>query len=562
MDKKVRSKQSRAVPTSIKSFLASSGLKKGDMEVRRVESKPDRIYIVYREPNTHDRMRTPDGGVFRRYKLLEPQYDKKGKLIKYRTCKDGGLHLYFPDSLTKGNVRSYLEANPDSPIYFTEGEKKAAKAWKEGIPCIGLSGIWSWVANNQGRPTKEKILNADFDFIPNLASRAVIMIYDSDANDPAKQNDFNNCSNTFERCLRSRGISRYEKIVLPSDGDGKVGLDDYLLEHSVSEFNLLVAKQSKVLPLGPFIMTSPEFLSTKFPPIKSILRPWLTDCGLTMIHAAPGVGKTYFLLGLSAAITRRKLPEDFCGWKIKRGAGVLFVDGEMASTFMQNRLAKVEAAFHNNPASKKRNLSLLSCMNYSRQTGKILNFSDEYHRNEFSKYVINHPAKVIILDNIVSLMSTKDENDAGAWSVINQWLLYLRAMGKSVIIVHHSSKHGTQRGTSHRSDNLDTILKLKSDGDNAITVEFEKHRNFGGDEAAKVHIDFEIDDNKAVFTRAESVDYELEERNSKIYKMSKKGKSQRYIIRKVEKLTGKKLSKSSISQIVKKMKEQEQKVKV
>ncbi len=542
-----------------RAFLRSSGLDRFSFETKIRPEKPDGLYIVYRDPITGKKMKNPDGGIYNRCRLFWP---KDGP--KYLAPKHGGIRLYFPSCPASGNVISYLSSNQTEPVYFTEGEKKAAKAWLEGIPCIGLSGIWGWLANKKDRPNREKILNPDFDFIPNLASRAVIMIYDSDANDPAKQNDFNNCSNTFERCLRSRGISRYEKIVLPSDGDGKVGLDDYLLEHSVSEFNQLVTEQSKVLPLDRFIMTSSEFLSTKFPPIKSILRPWLTDCGLTMIHAARGVGKTFFLLGLSAAITRRKLPEDFCGWKIKRGAGVLFVDGEMAPALMQSRLAKVEKGFVNNPASTKKRLWLLSCTDYLRQTGKFLSFANEDCRNEFKRFVAHHPAKVIILDNIVSLMGAKDENDAGAWSVKNQWLLGLRAMGKSVIIVHHDNKKGGQRGTSHREDNLDTILKLKlkKKRDNVITVEFEKHRNFGAEDAKPVHIEAKIDKNEAVFTRTESVDFDLDERNSKIYRMSKAGKSQKHIIGKVEKLTGKKLSKGSISQIVKKMKKKEQNAKV
>ncbi len=195
---------------------------------------------------------------------------------------------------------------------------------------------------------------------------------------------------------------------------------------------------------------------------------------------------------------------------------------------------------------------MLSCMHYARQTGKIINFSDEYCRNVFSKIVAKHTAKIIILDNIVSLMSTKDENDAGAWSVINKWLLYLRGIGKSVIIVHHSSKHGTQRGTSHRSDNLDTILKLTSRGEDGFTVHFEKHRNFGGAEAAPVFIDFQVDEHKAVFTRRESEDFELEERNQEIWQMHKAGKSNKEIAEHFG------LSKGRVSQIIKEMKEDEE----
>jgi len=53
-----------------------------------------------------------------------------------------GKEPYFPCNPSQGNIVEYLRANPDAPVYITEGEKKAAKAWLEGIPCIGISGIW------------------------------------------------------------------------------------------------------------------------------------------------------------------------------------------------------------------------------------------------------------------------------------------------------------------------------------------------------------------------------------------------------------------------------------
>ena len=540
-------RKSTKVSNNIRSFLASSGLAEGDMEINRVTNRPNLLSIIYRDPISHDRMTTPDGRVFKRFKVLGS--NREGK---YRTCKGGGVHLYFPETADGDNVVDYLEAHPNEPIYIVEGEKKAAKGWKEGIPCGGIPGIWCWLANKQDRPNDEKILHPDFDLIPDLERRGVIMVYDSDANNPEKKVEFDKCSAAFEKCLRARGISRYEKIILPDEGSKKIGLDDYLMNHSIADFKKIVYEQSKTVPLHNYIMTSQRFLSANFPPIDFVVQPWLTDCQLTMIHAAPGVGKTNFLLGISTAITRKKLPMDFCGWKIKKGAGVLYVDGEMSAPHMQERLAKLEAAYPNNPTSKKNKLWLLSGAHLSRRTGKAINFSEEYWRDYFFKIVANHRAKIVILDNIVSLMSMKDENDAGEWSVINQWLLSMRAIGKSIIFVHHSSKKGTQRGTSHRSDNLDTILQLKIRIDEGFTVYFEKHRNFSYAEAAPVHIDCQFGKDKVVFTRHESEDIELEERNQEIWEMYKKGKSNKEIAEKYG------LSKGRISQIIKEMEEDDE----
>ena len=46
-------------------------------------------------------------------------------------------------------------------------------------------------------------------------------------------------------------------------------------------------------------------------------------------------------------------------------------------------------------------------------------------------------------------------------AVANEWILYLRAKGKSVIFVHHAGKNGKQRGSSRREDVLDTVIFLK-----------------------------------------------------------------------------------------------------
>ena len=132
-------KQTRTLSTELSSkkavFLRRSGLDKYDMEIKQVRGKPNKLSIVYRDPITDQRMKTPDGRTFRRFRLFKPEINHKGEPVKYRTCKNGGIRLYFPSCPSRGQVRDYLKSDPNAPVYITEGEKKAAKAWKEGIPC-------------------------------------------------------------------------------------------------------------------------------------------------------------------------------------------------------------------------------------------------------------------------------------------------------------------------------------------------------------------------------------------------------------------------------------------
>jgi hypothetical protein len=90
---------------------------------------------------------------------------RDGHGIRYLQRSNSGSHLYIPPLAQKAL------SNPTVPLYVTEGEKKAAKACQENLPCIGLGGLWNWVKD--GKP------------IPDLSlitwqERQVILVPDSD----------------------------------------------------------------------------------------------------------------------------------------------------------------------------------------------------------------------------------------------------------------------------------------------------------------------------------------------------------------------------------------------
>ena len=94
----------------------------------------------------------------------------------------------------------------------------------------------------------------------------------------------------------------------------------------------------------------------------------------------------------------------------------------------------------------------------------------------------------MILDNISTLFRSGKEYESDSWLPIQNWLLSLRSMGKSVLLIHHAGKGGQQRGTSRREDVLDTIISLKRPTDYKeeegarIEFHFEKSRSLLGDE--------------------------------------------------------------------------------
>jgi len=157
-----------------------------------------------------------------RFLESERKFGKEIKTIRYSQPKDSGVHLYIPPLLKWGDIA--LDIN--TPIIFTEGEKKAAKACKEGIPCIGLGGVWSFKSNKKG-----KMLIDDFKLFK-WKEREVSLIFDSDlATNPKVMQALV----AFSKELTRLGAHVYIAYLPEAANGDKVGLDDYLLTNSVED---------------------------------------------------------------------------------------------------------------------------------------------------------------------------------------------------------------------------------------------------------------------------------------------------------------------------------------
>jgi hypothetical protein len=66
----------------------------------------------------------------------------------------------------------------------------------------------------------------------------------------------------------------------------------------------------------------------------------------------------------------------------------------------------------------------------------------------------------LVLDNLSCLFSGLKENEADEWDKVLNWLLDLRRRRIAVLIIHHSSRSGTMRGTSKREDSAFWIIRV------------------------------------------------------------------------------------------------------
>ena len=157
------------------------------------------------------------GGPCARVKLDNTPPDGK----RYRSPKGRPNRLYIPPLLDRAVL-----TNAQTPLWITEGEKKALKACQEGLPCIAVPGVWSW----KTRDSRDKsVAIPDLEHIA-WRGRSVFVVYDSDV---ATNPKVRLAEHGLAAELQRRGAS-VKAVRLPGGPTGsKVGLDDYLLTHSV-----------------------------------------------------------------------------------------------------------------------------------------------------------------------------------------------------------------------------------------------------------------------------------------------------------------------------------------
>lgn len=225
-----------------------------------------------------------------------------------------------------------------------------------------------------------------------------------------------------------------------------------------------------------------ELLTMEIVKPSMILNPIIPYKGLCMLYAARGIGKTFLSLSMAYAIASGiSMLEG--RWNAPGARKVLLVDGEMPLFTLQERMLKMIPA-EADKGLLGRNLRLLSQDDQEFGIPDLVTPKGQALLEEHLDGV-----ELVIFDNISSLFRSYKENDADSWSPIQEWLLYLRRLNISVLLVHHANKGGDQRGTSRKEDVLDTSIMLKlpqgyspEEGVN-FEVHYTKHRHFFGDEA-------------------------------------------------------------------------------
>lgn len=160
-----------------------------------------------------------------------------GRVVKFETPRGARLSLDVHP-----RVRAHL-ANPDVPLWITEGPVKADAAVSHGLACIALFGVYAWRAKNDFGGTA---VVPQLEWL-HLKDRRVFLAFDSDVMLKVQVHD---ALSRLYGVLEHRGADVAVVLLPPGDHGTKTGLDDYFARGGTVE-ELFAYHVTKGVPQPP-----------------------------------------------------------------------------------------------------------------------------------------------------------------------------------------------------------------------------------------------------------------------------------------------------------------------
>lgn len=249
-----------------------------------------------------------------------------------------------------------------------------------------------------------------------------------------------------------------------------------------------------------------DFLALAIPEREMLLDPILPAQGLVMVFAPRGIGKTHLGLAMAYAVASGGTA---LRWPAPKPAPVLYVDGEMPGRTMQERVGAIVAASPTEPPPGHLRFILADL-----HEDGLPDLASEEGQTAIEAALAD--AKLVVFDNLSSLVRSGRENEADGWQPVQDFLLRLRRRGVSVLLIHHAGKAGQQRGTSRREDVLDTVIALRRPSDYQpadgarFEVHIEKCRGTAGEAVNPFEAKLDIRDGAAGWTMRGIDDVEMQ----------------------------------------------------
>jgi phage/plasmid primase-like uncharacterized protein len=359
-------------------------------------ASPEHPYLARKRVQPHGARVTGDG------RLMVPLFDDAGNLSSLQYIDAEGGKLYHPGGATQGRYWMLGTMDTPGPLYVAEGFATAATIHETtGRPCVA-----SYSASNlvpvTGALRERHGLQQD-----------IVIVADNDASGVGQK--------YADQASAKHGA---RVIVIPVPGDA----NDY-----VTGGQDLMALLTPAPFAENWLVPADDFCAQPAP-IRWLVKGWLQEQALIMVHGPSGGGKTFVVLDwclrMAAGVT------DWQGCKVKP-TSVVYLAGE-GHHGLRSRVAAWKN--HNNPAGR---LNM-----WLSRSGCDLNTPQGYMQVVEHLRALPQPPQLIVVDTLHRFLAGDENSAQDAKTMLDACGGLMREFGAAVILVHHT---GVSEGAQNRA---------------------------------------------------------------------------------------------------------------
>tara|TARA_R100000005_G_scaffold22285_1_gene9573 strand:- start:14164 stop:15168 length:1005 start_codon:yes stop_codon:yes gene_type:complete len=201
--------------------------------------------------------------------------------------------------------------------------------------------------------------------------------------------------------------------------------------------------------------TMSDLLNAEIARPKPLLGSWLTNQQINMVFAPSGVGKSMFAMSIALAVAGGG---EYLGWKAKGHSRVLIIDGEMDLFDLRDRVELLSGSIPDlDLDAANENLSLLAFQGQADDTHWPDLANPEDHKIILDR-IKSEKIDLVILDNLSTLATVENENDAAAWRPVIELLRKIKRLECTPVMVHHSRKGQSATSDAYRGSQILSVL--------------------------------------------------------------------------------------------------------
>lgn len=358
-----------------------------------IGASPDHPYLARKGVGVHGTRITGDG------RLMAPLYTPEGKLVSIQYIDQDGGKLYHSGGQTGGCSWMVGTMDEPGPIYIAEGFATAATIHETmHRPCIvaysasNIVPVTGAIRERYG------------------ATQEVVIVADNDA------------TGVGQKYADQAAAKFGARIVMPPiPGDA----NDYA--QAGHDLKILLNP-----PASDWLVPADEFCTSPAP-IRWLVKHWLQEQALIMVHGPSGGGKTFAVLDW--ALHMAAGADNWNGHKVKPGT-VVYLAGE-GHHGLRSRVAAWKQYYR--AGSLDMWLSRAGC---------DLNTADGYQRVTDAVRALPTVPSLIVIDTLHRFLMGDENSAQDAKTMIDACAGIMREFACSVLLVHHT---GVSDEAQHRA---------------------------------------------------------------------------------------------------------------